>query len=335
MKAVFPAGSLPEGLQESIEARSRALPFAIFWEVRTLLYLGVVSLSAGLGILVYKNIESIGHQTILALIALLTGLCFWYCAKRAAPFTTGKLEAPSSWADYVLLLGVLLFGTFTGYLQFQYSVFGSHHDLAVAMPSLFYLFLAYRFDHRGVLQLAITGLCATVGVALTPAEAFRGNLWDSGTHIHTTLAVAAALAAAGWFFHSRAVKPHFTFSYLNFAVHLAMLAALAGMFSERGPAEWAYVLLLAGLTAVLWKYARQARSAYFLLLAVGYGYIAVTSVIMRHLLSSIGSGGVLIIYLYFFLSCGGAIYLFLNLKDLAGSGDAGPEPRGKGGHVGV
>lgn len=322
MKARFPAGSLPEGLQERIESHQRAQPFPIFWEVRTLLYLGVVSLSAGLGILIYKNIDTIGHQTILALIGGLTALCFWYCAKHAARYTRGQSASPSSWADYVLLLGVLLFGSFVGYLQFKYAVFGSHHDLAVAVPALCYLLLAYRFDHRGVLQLGITGLCAAVGVALTPADALRGNLLDSPAHIYTALAAGLALAAAGWQAESRDFKKHFAFSYFNFAVHLCMLSSIAGLFSGGGFQEVFFCVLLGVLTAALWNYARSVHSAYFLLLAIAYGYVAITCELTRHVFTNLGSGGLLLIYLYFFLSCGGTIYLFLNLKGLARGGNA-------------
>ena len=43
--------------------------FSVHWEVKTLLYLGVLLLTSGLGLLIYKNIDTIGHQAVL-LIAL-------------------------------------------------------------------------------------------------------------------------------------------------------------------------------------------------------------------------------------------------------------------------
>ena len=36
-------------------------PFSIHWELRLLLYLGIMFLSTGLGVLIYKNIDTIGN----------------------------------------------------------------------------------------------------------------------------------------------------------------------------------------------------------------------------------------------------------------------------------
>ena len=36
-------------------------PFSLHWELKTLLYLGVILLNLGLGFLIYENIDSIGH----------------------------------------------------------------------------------------------------------------------------------------------------------------------------------------------------------------------------------------------------------------------------------
>lgn len=323
MKAGFPSGSLPEGLQERIDNADRERPFSIFWEVRTLLYLGVVSLSSGLGILIYKNIDTIGHQTILALIAALTAACFWYCAKRARPFTTGPTAKESSWSDYVLLLGVLLFGIFTGYLQAQYTVFGTHYGLALSIPALLYLFLAYRFDHRGVLQLGLSGLCAAVGVVVTPLSAVDGNLFDHRTPVYAGLGMGVLFAAAGILSEKIDFKSHFNFSYVNFAMHLGLIASLTGMMTGGGFEEWMFFLLLAALTAGLWTYARRRKSHYFLLCAVLYGYIAFTYMVMHHLFQSSTMDSMSLLFLYFILSCGGTIYFFLNVKTFLGIPDAG------------
>src|SRR5580765_3151949 len=91
--------------------------FSLHWELKTLLYLGVTLLSGGLGILVYKNIDTIGPQVILAIIALVSVGCFYYCRRKAAPFSTGKVPSPDQFFDYILLFGCLTMITFIAYLQ--------------------------------------------------------------------------------------------------------------------------------------------------------------------------------------------------------------------------
>ena len=50
--------------------------FSVHWEVKTLLYLGVLLLTSGLGLLIYENIDTIGHKVVLGLIALICTGCF-------------------------------------------------------------------------------------------------------------------------------------------------------------------------------------------------------------------------------------------------------------------
>ncbi|MDB5048009.1 MAG: hypothetical protein JWO30_1080 [Fibrobacteres bacterium] len=325
MKAAFPPGILPEGQQERIDHHYRSRPFSLFWEMRAILYLGVLFLCSGLGILIYKNIDTIGHQTILGAIVAATAACFWYCARHAKPFTYAQAAADSSWAEYMLLLGVLLFGVFTGYLQVKYSVFGDDHALALGLPATLYLFLAYRFDHRGVLQLAISGFCAAIGIVTTPLAAIQENVFDHHAPVWTGLAMGAALAVAGALSELRDFKRHFSFSYINFAMHLSMIAGITGLVIGKGWEKWFFFLLVGALGAGLWKYARWKRSHYFLLFAVLYVYVAFSYGFLRLLFLADASAGVSFAFFYFILSCAGTIYFFLNMKTFlkAESEDAG------------
>src|SRR4051812_39862484 len=78
--------------------------FSLHWELRIILYLGILLLTGGLGILVYKNIDSIGHQFVLLFIGLVSVACFYYGFKRKFPFSTERVKAPNPYFDYVLLL---------------------------------------------------------------------------------------------------------------------------------------------------------------------------------------------------------------------------------------
>src|SRR5258706_12100976 len=89
-------------------------PLSVHWDLRTLLYLGIVLLTTAVGILIYRNIDTIGHEALLIIIAALCLTCFGYCIKYSKGYSDKKIGSPNIWFDYVLLLGCLLLLTFIG-----------------------------------------------------------------------------------------------------------------------------------------------------------------------------------------------------------------------------
>ena len=158
-------GLLSEESLNKIKALNERKTLSVHWELRTILYLGVLLLASGLGVLIYKNIDSIGHLAILIFIAALCVGGFFYCFKNKLPFSTLKVKAPNSFFDYVLLLACLCFIIFIGYWQFQYNVFSDRFGLVTFIPMVVLFFCAYFFDHLGILSLAITNLAAWIGIA--------------------------------------------------------------------------------------------------------------------------------------------------------------------------
>jgi hypothetical protein len=149
-------GFISEASLEKVKTYSRTPLFSVHYELKTILYLGVLLLSSGLGILIYKNIDTIGHQAVLFLIMLVSAGCFTYCIKTKRPFSSGKVEAPTPFFDYVLLMGCLTLITLVSYSQVQFTVFGERYGLAAFIPMIVLFFSAYYFDHIGVLTMAIT-----------------------------------------------------------------------------------------------------------------------------------------------------------------------------------
>ena len=93
----------PDQVQRIREHENKS-PFSLHWELKTILYLGVVLLNTGLGLLIYLNIDTIGHQAVIAIIAALCGVCFWYADKYKAPFTAYRAVSLSHYFDYIVLL---------------------------------------------------------------------------------------------------------------------------------------------------------------------------------------------------------------------------------------
>src|SRR5690606_19288656 len=128
---------------EKIKEEAYSRLFSVHWQLRTLLYLGVILLSAGLGIYIYQHIDSVGHITIVVVIGLISAGSFYYSMHHMAAFSRERAESPGLWKDYILLLGCLTFLVFEGYLQWQFSIFGERYGLATIIPAAVLLFVAY------------------------------------------------------------------------------------------------------------------------------------------------------------------------------------------------
>ena len=136
-------GLISDASFEKIRMRAANQLFSLYWELRAILYIGVLLLSGGIGILIYKNINSIGHTAILLFIALVSAGSFAYCFKKSPAFSFQKIWPLNSFLDYILLLGCLTFISFVGYLQFQYQVFGNRFGLALFIPMVVLFFTGH------------------------------------------------------------------------------------------------------------------------------------------------------------------------------------------------
>ncbi len=293
---------------ETLKKQAQTRPISIHWEIHLLLLAGISMLSTGLGVLIYKNIDTIGHQVIIGMIALATIACGWYVYRKRQPFLIDKVQEPQPVADNILLLGCSLFLILEGYLQFQYQIFGMRYGLATLIPAILFFFCAYRFDHIGVLTMALTAFVSWSGLTVTPLSIFQENVFKyQPLLIHTGIAVGIFLVLVGLLLNYRHIKPHFTFSYLNFGFNLACIAALYGSFEINNTLYSLLCLFFCGLGIL---YARREQSYFFLLAGTVYGYFAFTKLISQ---AHMEFGGWM---LYGVVSCLAIVLFFLNFKKL-------------------
>lgn len=304
-------GLLPSAQATALADYERQRPFSLHYELRALLYLGVTLLSGGLGVLVYQNTEHIGHGVVAAGIAVLTAACLAYAARHRPAFTWGVAPSPGLLPEYLLLLGCLLFLVLEGYLQAQYQLFGTRYGLAAALPAVLFFGIAYGFDHRGVLSMAITALAGWVGVSIAPLAAFTQNDFAASALSAPAVGLGLALLAAGLWSDVTQHKAHFAFAYVSLGGNLALVALTANLFSPAGlPRAVALPLLLAVCAGLVW-YARRSQSYLFLLMGAVFGYIGVTYLLFEVLGAEIG---LLLGTLYFPLSAIGVVLLLVNMK---------------------
>ena len=286
--------------------------FSIHWELRTLLYLGVLLLSAGLGTWVYQHLDSIDHLAIVGALCLISAGGFFWCARVQAPFTLARVPSAGPFTDYILLLACLTFVTLVGYLQFQYTLFGPSLRLAGLIPLVVLAFSAYYFDHLGVLSLAVTNLAAWLGIVVTPANILTSDAWATPRLIYIGLLLGLFLLVAGQLTVYRRWKEHFAFTYAHFGIHIWCIACLSGMFHDWDQPWWAALLaLLLGSAWVLYYQALRYRSFYFLVITGVYVYIGISSAVIRFVewVRPSGDSGFAMLMLYFFASALGLAFL--------------------------
>ncbi len=292
-------------------------PIVLDWDLKTLLYIGILILTTGLGIIVYKNIDSIGHLAIVIFIAAAAGACFAYCFSKAQSFKKGKVSSPNVLFDYILLLGCMLLLVFIGYLQFQYNVFGHRWGLATFIPMVLLFFCAYYFDHLGVLSLAIVNLAAWFGISVTPMHLLNENDFNSDRIIYTGILLGILLIVLSIFSLRTNFKKHFAFTYKNFGTHLLFIATLSALFNfDSNYLLWFLVLALIALYQ--FYAALQKRSFYFLVSATLYFYVGFSYIINRALLytGSYGEGGLYLLLLYYIFSSAGLIYFLIRYNKI-------------------
>lgn len=297
-----------------IEQYEKQKPVSLFVYLRTLLYLSISAFIGGIGVLIYQNIDTIGHSILIALLALVTAACFVFVFRKGTPYRPEKVVQSEHYFDTILLIGCLLFLALEGYVQYQYEFFGTRYGVAVIIPAIFFFYLAYRYDHQGVLSLAITALASWVGLTATPSQLLVKNDFSDPDVIRASVIFGAIVLLASWFLKRRGIKPHFTYTYILLAGTLYLAACTGGMFNQD---SWPQQLLFGILLGIgCWYFfinAQDENSLLLLLLSVIFGYTGFTYLLFNILydgfIEFVGS-------LYFMISAAGVIWFFVSYKKI-------------------
>ena len=153
---------------------------SVRFEIRTLLYVGVLLLTSGVGVLVALHQEEIGPLAIATGIALAAAGSLIWVDRRAAPFSWARSPPPAWPSTTSLLLGLLLVAADLAYVEVQFTVLGPRWAYHLLIVGVLYLLAAYRWDSRTALGLALATLAAWRGlsVSLVPATIGPGVAAD-------------------------------------------------------------------------------------------------------------------------------------------------------------
>lgn len=254
--------------------------FSLYVEIHALLYIGVLSMAGGFVWTFRESLANVGHAAILSAFAALIGASLYYCFTRGLPYSAGAVEHPSIAVDYVLYFGCLMFSAMLAYLEVQMRVFGGW-ETHLLLASVVFGALAYRFDNRFVLSLALSTLAAYLGLTLNVFDAFDAV----ETHRLRVYAMGYGLVIAGlgYGLYGRQIKPHFLDVYLHVGANAFLLATLSGVPDDALGLLYLGLLLplAAGLIYLGIRFDRFAFVAYGTL----YGYAGVSATILRELRS--------------------------------------------------
>jgi len=309
-KELLEKGLISEDQFEEIDMITSGKVVSVFYELRTLLYLGVMLFTTGAGMLIYQNIGNIGHIVSILGLTILMAVSFWYVFKHAVDYSHEAIQSPSPYYDYVLLLGCLLFVSIQGYLQFQYGALEDRLGWSTLITAGFFFFVAYRYDHLGILSLAITALASFWSITISPQKWYSGDFF-SGSNLHITAIVFSVVVGfLAFILDKKEIKKHFTFTYLNFCMLIFFVGCVSGLFIDE-QVYLIYVLLIYGGCYVAWHQARLKKSFLFLLYAFLAAYIATTFVLADTIFDAAPS----LWFLYSILSCGGFIYFIVKYRN--------------------
>lgn len=254
----------------------RREPFSVFLELNILLYAGVLAFVAGLGWTVTTWSQQLGDVVIVAVLSAILAACFWYCFSRAPAWSVAETSAPGAVFDYTLYLGSLVWCIELAYLENRFHVLSGQWDLYLLVTAGLFFFLAYRFDNRFVLSLALSSLAGWFGLKISH--------WPShqdATYRQYALLYCLLVGVGGTILQRRGLKSHFFGTYLNVVANALFWALLSGVFDREDYGVWFLALILACGASLAWGLKR--RQFAFVAYAAVYGYVGVSSILIRGL----------------------------------------------------
>jgi hypothetical protein len=254
---------------------TRGEPCSLFLELNVLLFAGVLAFVAGLGWTVSTWSRQLGDVLVLTILSAILAACFWYCFSRAPAWSPVETPSPSLIFDYVLYLGSLTWSVELAYIENRFRVLSGQWDLYLLATAGLFFFLAYRFDNRFVLSLALSSLAGWFGLTISHWPSHQDAAYRQYALLYSLI-----VGVAGVLLEHRSLKSHFVGTYLNIAANVVFWAVLSGVFNQQSYGVWFLALLAACGASLAWGLAR--RQFAFVAYAAVYGYVGVSSIFLRH-----------------------------------------------------
>jgi hypothetical protein len=252
-------------------------------ELRLLLYGAVITVMAGVSLLVRANLDRIGPVAIASALSLAALVALGWALRRAPAFAWGKAPSSHLAVDYILLLGVLLTGAALAYVEVQFTPLGAAWSYHLLVVSVLAATLAVRGDSAMVAGMALATFAAWRGVAASSLDRalWRGDAGADWLRVNAIL-TGILFVAIGYLCVRLQRKAHFE----PVATHLGWLLILGGVLAGigvSGGSGWLFSLGLfvvgTGLAGAAFHYGR------FPLFGMGLAaaYVGLSALVLRGL----------------------------------------------------
>ena len=247
--------------------------FSVHRELRIFLYIGILLIITGAGLSVKQYFINLGDAAIISALTLCFAAAFIYCFVQGSSYERGEVASPNIAFDYILFFGCAFYSMDIAYIETRYHILGDIWENYLLVSVALFFFLAYRFDNRLVLSMALSTLAAWFGFTLSAHRFYFENYYRL-----YAIAYALIVLCCGVLLYRSAVKKHFLDIYLNFAAHFLCIALVSGVAEYKILSLYFPALLLA--CAALAFYSVKVRKFLYMLYAVIYGYIGISIVIV-------------------------------------------------------
>jgi hypothetical protein len=272
---------------------------SLYFELRLILYVGIMLFTAGIGYIAYQNMTDFGHIICMILIgsAIISG--FYFIIKHAKPYSNQEVVVNQIYFDYILVLVSLLIISEFAYIQVYFGLVQLLLRWTSFISAGILFFMAYRYDNRALLSMGITALAAAVGISITPIDWVQGD-WTFTSNIYlTAIILGILLILAGQFEEKKEIKKHFRFTYVNFGLLLYFIGAVSAIFDSNYELLFGAITLVTAILIILYTW-KMKEFLFFLYSSIA-GYIALTYLIFEALEKVETDGD--IYFFYFPITC--------------------------------
>lgn len=292
-KKLFETGKIDESQFRFLELIRTKKIVSLYYDLRLLLYLGILLFTTGIGYFVYQNIGSFGHVLAMLLLFSAVIIGFYYISKFSKPYSNYRVLVELNYFDYLLLLVALLIITLFSYIQIYFELVEQLLRWSSLLSASIFLFMAYRFDNRTILTMGIIALAATLGLSVSPIDWVEGELGSISSLYFTSIILGISLLGIGQISIFKQVKAHFQDTYHQTGLLLFYSGMVAAMFDNH---IVTFGLLLIASTTILSYHAWIKRKFLFFLSSNIAGYIAFTSILFQILIEFDSGNFILLIY---------------------------------------
>jgi hypothetical protein len=146
------------------------------------------------------------------------------------------------------MIGGLVLMSLEGYLEYKYKIFGAPWNIGLCLTFSFLAFTAYRYDHRGMLLLAILlaitwASSSWAGSGLNSDSILTFDIVTRGPLADASMVAAATCFVAGMIAAHYDLKSHFLITYAILCSNILFVAAIKGFMTEGFIGEYIYIVL--------------------------------------------------------------------------------------------